>query len=132
PGQALLIDTPPLVRGRQIVERVLLDPPHILYEQFLRRRRDETLELPLLPNRVDEIEPAREDCEESEERLPHDVLADRAVDRLQPVRALRRGEVLGKGEDHAEDPEGEEQGGELVAELAENTHDGRGQRGGSG
>src|SRR5439155_973745 len=51
----------------------LLDPPHVLHEQFLRRRRDETLELPLLPDRVDEIKPAREDGEESEERLPHDV-----------------------------------------------------------
>src|SRR5438874_3341100 len=109
-----------------MVVRELLDPPHVLHEQFLRRRRDETLELPLLPDRVDEIEPAREDGEESEERLPHDVLADRAVDRLQPVRALRRGEVLSEREDHAEDPEGEEQGAELVAELAENTHDGRG------
>src|SRR5439155_304446 len=39
----------------------LLDPPHVLHEQFLRRRRDETLELPLLPDRVDEIKPARED-----------------------------------------------------------------------
>src|SRR5437764_2893086 len=104
----------------------LLDPPHVLHEQFLRRRRDETLELPLLPDRVDEIKPAREDGEESEERLPHDVLTDRKVDRLQPVRALRRGEVYGDGEDHAEDPEGEEKGDELVAELAENTHDGRG------
>src|SRR5437773_10255674 len=103
-----------------MVVRELLDPPHVLHEQFLRRRRDETLELPLLPNRVDEVEPAREDGEESEERLPHNVLADRKVDRLQPVRALRRGEVLGEGEEHAEDPEGEEQGAELVAEPAEN------------
>src|SRR5439155_583815 len=60
------------------------------------------------------------------------VLADRKVDRLQPVRSLQRSEVLGEGEDHAEDPEGEEQGAELVAELAENTHGGRGQRGESG
>ncbi len=112
--------------------RELLDPPHVLHEQLLRRGRDETLELPLLPDRVDEIETASEDGEESEERLQHDVLADRKVDRLQPVRTLRRREVLGEGEDHAEDPEGEEQGAELVAELAENTHGGRGQRGGLG
>src|SRR5438046_9938027 len=97
----------------------LLDPPHVLHEQFLRRRRDETLELPLLPDRVDEIEPAREDREESEERLPHDVLADRKVDRLQPVRTLQRCEVWGEREEHAEDPEVEEQCPELVAELAE-------------
>src|SRR5438270_13980959 len=115
-----------------MVVRELRDPPHVLHEQFLRRRRDETLELPLFPNRVDEIEPTRQDGEETEERLPHDVLADRAVDRLQPVRALRRGGVWGEGEDHAEDAEGEEQGAELIAELAENTHGGRGQRGESG
>src|SRR5438309_1809229 len=110
----------------------LLDPPHVLHEQFLRRRRDEPLELPLFTNRVDEVETAREHGEEAEERFPYHVLADRMMDRLQPVRALRRCEVLGEGKDHAEDPEGEEQGAELVAELAENSHGGRGQRGGSG
>src|SRR5256714_13629477 len=115
-----------------MVVRELLDPPQVLHEQFLRRRRDEPLELPFLPDRIDEVKTAREHGEEAEEGFPYHVLADRMMDRLQPIRALRRREVLGEGKDHPEDPEGEEQGAELVAELAENTHGGRGQRGGSG
>src|SRR5256886_12539549 len=82
-----------------MVVRELLDPPHVLHEQFLGRRRDEPLELPLFTNRVDEVKTAREHGEEAEERFPYHVLADRMMDRLQSVRALCRCEVLGEGKD---------------------------------
>src|SRR5439155_22110501 len=59
-----------------------------------------------------------------EERLPDDVVADRAVDRLKPVRAPRRDEVLRQRQDRSEDPEGQDQGAELVPELPEKAHGG--------
>src|SRR5437773_7052735 len=103
----------------------LLDSLHVLHEHFFRRRRDEPLEFPCVADRVDEIEAAGEDREEPEERLPHDVVADGAVDRLKPVRAPRRDQILGQGQDRSEDPQGQNQGAELVPELAEKAHGGR-------
>ena len=97
-----------LVRGWQVVVRELLDPFHVLHEDFLRRRRDESIELPFLANRVDEVEPAREDRQETEEGLPDDVLPDRHMDGLEPRRALGRDQILGEGEHGPEDPERED------------------------
>src|SRR2546430_9152531 len=87
PKLAFLVEEPPFVRGRQMVVRELLDPSHVLDEHLFRGRREESLELPLLSNRVDEVESAAEDREEAQERLPHDVVAHRTMDRLEPVRA---------------------------------------------
>src|SRR5437660_140745 len=108
-----------------MVVREFLDPFHVLHEHLFRGRRNEPLEFPFLPDRVDEVEAAGEDREEPEERLPDDVVADRAVDRLKPVRAPRRDEVLRQRQDRSEDPEGQDQGAELVPELAEKAHGGR-------
>src|SRR5436309_5528112 len=90
-----------------MVVRELLDPPHVLDEHLFRGRRDESLELPLLSNRVDEVESAAEDREETQERLPHDVVAHRTMDRLEPVRTLDRDQVLRERENHPKDPQAE-------------------------
>src|SRR5437762_4043297 len=108
-----------------MVVRELLDSLHVLHEHLFRGRRNEPFEFPFFPDRVDEVEAAGEDREETEEGLPDDVVADRAVNRLKPVRAPRRDQVLRQRQDRSEDPEGQDQGAELVPELPEKAHGGR-------
>src|SRR3989442_12001069 len=109
-----------------MVVRELLDPPHVLDEPLCRGRRDESLDLPLLSNRVDEVESAAEDREETQERLPYDVVAHRTMDRLEPVRALGRDQVLRERKNHRKNPQAEDEGAQLIAEFPEQAHGGRG------
>src|SRR2546426_622013 len=79
------------------------------------------------PDRIELVVRCRpRDREESEERLPDDVLPDRHMDGLKPRRALGRDQILGEGEHGPEDPEREDQGAELVPEFPEQAHGGRG------
>src|SRR3989304_3307995 len=69
-----------LVRGGELVVRELLDPLEVLHEMLLRRRREEAVEFPVLPDCVEE-EPAP-DQEREESESPHPEVVDRKSTRL--------------------------------------------------
>src|SRR3990170_1370863 len=122
PELPLLLIQALLVRGREVVVRELLDALQVLHEHLFRRRREEAVELTILPDCVEEVPSAHDESEETEDPDPEDVFPDACINGSEPVRALHQENVAPEREEHPEDAETENQGTQLVPELPEHAH----------
>src|SRR3990172_9480453 len=76
PELLLLLVHALLVRGGELIVRELLAPLEVLHEVLLRRRREEAVECPVLPEGVEEVPATNQEREESKRPHPEVVVPE--------------------------------------------------------